>query len=75
MTRLPEKDEQLLRKPEIKRDEMAAALLGKVLPTTLQADESSGGLAHLKTASGINCRRNRVAKNRRPIAMKRGTDG
>ena len=49
---LPENDERLLKKPEIKRDEMAASLLGKVLPTTLQADESSGGLAHLKTGFG-----------------------
>jgi hypothetical protein len=27
-------------------------LNSKVLPTTLQADESSGGLAHLKTGLG-----------------------
>jgi hypothetical protein len=50
-------------------------------PTTLQVDESNGGLGtkkcttHLKTGFAINCRRNRVAKNRRPTAMKRGMDG
>ena len=49
---LPENDGRSLKKAEIKRDEMAASLLGKVLPTTLQADESSGGLAHLKTGFG-----------------------
>ena len=53
---LPENDERLLKKAEIKRDEMGrfeqhgTGLIR--LPTTLQADESSGGLAHLKTGFG-----------------------
>jgi hypothetical protein len=41
---LPENDERLLKKAEIKPDEMGRRLRRSLARPTLQADESSGGL-------------------------------
>jgi hypothetical protein len=78
---LPENDERLLRKPEIKRDEIgrrsrrSLARCSQLYRPTNPAVDWAQHHPFKKQASRINCRRNRVAKNRRPTAMKRGMDG